>query len=158
VEAEQRQQLSKLIQKVAGETARAYNRRKGRENAFWGDNYHATVVERGGYLWGCLMYIELNMVRCGVVKHPRDWEWVGYHEIVGERQRSRLLECGAVVPAVGGGQCGRVAGQFGGGVEPADCGGPTGAGGTLDRESGRGECRVLCCGRAGRDLATGDGG
>jgi putative transposase len=83
VEAEQRQQLSKLMQKVAGETARAYNRRKGRENAFWGDNYHATVVEGGGYLWGCLVYIELNVVRCGVVKHPRDWEWVGYHEIVG---------------------------------------------------------------------------
>jgi putative transposase len=37
-------------------------------------------------------YIELNMVRCGAVKHPRQWEWVGYHEIMGRRQRYRLLD------------------------------------------------------------------
>jgi hypothetical protein len=27
-----------------------------------------------------------------VVSHPRDWEWVGYHEIMGSRQRYRLLD------------------------------------------------------------------
>ena len=40
----------------------------------------------------CAIYIELNMVRCGVVKHPSEWEWVGYHEIMGRRQRYRLLD------------------------------------------------------------------
>jgi hypothetical protein len=35
---------------------------------------------------------ELNMVRCGVVTHPREWEWVGYHEILGKRRRYRLLD------------------------------------------------------------------
>jgi len=51
--------------------ARAYNRRKNPSNAFWGDNFHATLVEDGRYLWRCLCYIELNMVRCGVVAPPR---------------------------------------------------------------------------------------
>lgn len=32
------------------------------------------------------------MVRCGVVGHPREWEWVGYHEIMGKRRRYRLLD------------------------------------------------------------------
>ena len=32
------------------------------------------------------------MVRCGVVEHPRDWAWVGYHEIMGIRQRYRLID------------------------------------------------------------------
>jgi putative transposase len=77
---------------VAGEFARAYNRRKGRTNAFWGDNYHATLVEEGTYLWRCLCYIELNMVRAGVVSHPREWPWAGYHEIMGERKRNRLFD------------------------------------------------------------------
>ena len=27
-----------------------------------------------------------------VVSHPRQWEWVGYHEIMGRRQRYRLLD------------------------------------------------------------------
>ena len=32
------------------------------------------------------------MVRCGVVGHPREWEWLGYHEIMGHRRRYRLLD------------------------------------------------------------------
>jgi len=92
VDAADRLEVSGLMQKVAGETARAYNRRKGRLNAFWGDNYHATLVEGGEYLWRCIVYLQLNMVRCGVVTHPREWEWLGYHEIMGQRVRYRLLD------------------------------------------------------------------
>jgi hypothetical protein len=32
------------------------------------------------YLWECLQYVELNMVRCGAVAHPDQWEWSGYGE------------------------------------------------------------------------------
>ena len=74
------------MQGGAGEFARAYNRRQGRTNAFWGANFDATLVEEGNYLWRCLCYIELNMVRAGVVS---EWEWVGYHEIMDERKRTR---------------------------------------------------------------------
>ena len=91
-DALEREQLSGFMREVEGEFAKEYNRRKKRSNAFWGDRYHATLVEGGDYLWRCLCYIELNMVRCGVVKHPRDWQWVGYHEIMGERQRYRVLD------------------------------------------------------------------
>jgi putative transposase len=92
VDAPERDQLSGFMREVEGEFAKAYSRRKHRDNAFWGDPYHATAVEAGDYLWRCLCYVELNMVRCGVVKHPRDWRWVGYHEIMGVRQRYRVLD------------------------------------------------------------------
>jgi putative transposase len=92
MDAEERSQISGLMRTVAGEFARAYNRRKERMNAFWGDNFHATLVEEGSYLWRCLCYIELNMVRCGRVAHPREWDWLGYHEIMGQRQRYRVLD------------------------------------------------------------------
>jgi putative transposase len=65
LDASQREEISGLMREVAGEFARYYNRRKERTNAFWGDNFHATLVEGGDYLWRCLCYIELNMVRCG---------------------------------------------------------------------------------------------
>ena len=90
--AAERLEVSAFMREIASEFARAYNRRKDRANAFWGDNYHATLVEDGEYLWQCLCYIELNMVRCGVVEHPRDWAWVGYHEIMGSRRRYRLVD------------------------------------------------------------------
>jgi putative transposase len=92
IDAEDRLEVSGFMRKVAGEFARAYNRRKKRMNAFWGDNFHATLVDSDEYLWRCLRYIELNMVRCGVVAHPKEWEWVGHHEIMGDRSRYRLLD------------------------------------------------------------------
>lgn len=92
LDAEEPMEISGLMRTVAGEFARAYNRRKERMNAFWGDNFHATLVEEGDYLWRCLCYIELNMVRCGKVAHPQDWEWLGYPEIMGQRQRYRLMD------------------------------------------------------------------
>jgi putative transposase len=92
IDAEDRLEVSELMRNAAGEFARLYNRRKRRINAYWGDNFHATLVEDGSYLWRCLCYIELNMVRCGVVSHPREWDWVGYHEIMGLRRRYRLVD------------------------------------------------------------------
>jgi putative transposase len=61
-------------------------------NAFWGDNFHAELVEEGTYRWRCLFYSELNMVRCRRVTHPREWEGLGYHEMMGQRQRYRVLD------------------------------------------------------------------
>lgn len=54
IDAEDRLEVSGFMQKVAGEFGRSYNRRKGRMNAFWGDNFHATLVDTGDYLWRCL--------------------------------------------------------------------------------------------------------
>src|SRR5205823_8602140 len=47
VDVEERLDVSGLMRSVAGQLARAYNGRKKRLNAFWGDNFHATLVEGG---------------------------------------------------------------------------------------------------------------
>ena len=102
VDTDDKHRVSRFMQTVAGDFARAYNRRKGRTNAVWGDSYHATLIDSGVYLERCQRYIELNMVRCGVVNHPREWEWVGYHEILGRRQRYRLLDLDRLCWRLGG--------------------------------------------------------
>jgi putative transposase len=68
-----------------------YNARKQRKGAFWEDRYHATAVESGEHLQRCLVYIDLNMVRAGVVRHPAAWEHGGYHEIQNPRERYALV-------------------------------------------------------------------
>jgi hypothetical protein len=35
--------------------------------------------------------IDLNMVRAGVVRHPGDWMYGGYHEIQNSKQRYSLI-------------------------------------------------------------------
>lgn len=84
--------VSRLMQLASGATAAAYNKRKGREGSMWEHPFHATIVETGRHLLNCLCYVDLNMVRAGRVRHPSDWRWCGYHELVGQRQRYRLLD------------------------------------------------------------------
>jgi len=79
------------IRLAASCTAREYNQRKSRSGAFWEDNYHATAIESGTHLIQCMLYIDFNMVRAGVVKIPEEWAFSGYNEIFKNRQRYRLI-------------------------------------------------------------------
>lgn len=83
--------VAAMMQQAAGEFARDYNRRKERSGAFWEGRYHVTMVDSERYLWECLLYVELNMVRCGEVVHPGQWEWSGFKEMMGARKRNQLL-------------------------------------------------------------------
>jgi putative transposase len=84
--------LSRFMQQLEGEFAEYYNLRKHCSGAFWGERFHSTMIDGSDHLWNCLRYIDLNMVRAGVVCHPNEWPWCGYHELVGTRQRFRLLD------------------------------------------------------------------
>ncbi len=84
------------MQLLEGSVAGAYNRRKQRLGSYWQDRYSATAVETGEHLWRCMTYVDLNMVRAGVVAHPRDWPRAGYHEIVRPMQRHRIVNRDAV--------------------------------------------------------------
>ena len=83
--------IPKSIKLVAGRTAQEYNQRKNRNGAFWEDRYHATAVSSDRHLIQCLLYIDLNMVRAGVVTHPSEWNFGGYNEIQKPRKRYALI-------------------------------------------------------------------
>ena len=80
------------MQLIAGLTGQDYNRRKHRNGAFWEDRYHATAVEKEQHLIQCMIYIDLNMVRAGVVSHPSEWQWTGYNELLRPKSRYRLID------------------------------------------------------------------
>ncbi len=79
------------IKLVAGRTGQEYNIRKHRKGAFWEDRYHATAIESEEHLLKCLTYIDLNMVRNGVVAHPSEWSFGGYNEIQKPRRKNILI-------------------------------------------------------------------
>ena len=84
--------LPKTIQLTAGRTAQEYNLRKNRKGAFWKDRYHATAVQDDDHLIRCMVYIDLNMVRAGVVSHPSEWPFSGYNEIQDPPRRYSLID------------------------------------------------------------------
>ena len=85
------------MQLIAGSTAKKYNIRKARGGGYWEDRYHATAVESGDHLLRCMIYIDLNMVRTGVVRHPKEWADCGYHEIFEPRTRYKILDQGSLL-------------------------------------------------------------
>jgi putative transposase len=80
------------LQLAAGRTGQEYNQRKQRKGAFGEDRYHTTAVESGDHLARCLVYIDTNMVRVGVVAHPGQWTYCGYHEIQEPRKKKVLID------------------------------------------------------------------
>jgi putative transposase len=88
----ERDVIPNSIQLVAGRTGQEYNQRKGRRGAYWEDRYHATAVESGDHLARCMVYMDTNMVRAGVVKHPSMWPFCGYNEIQDPRRKNVLID------------------------------------------------------------------
>lgn len=84
--------IADAMQLIAGRTAQEYNRRQGRHGAFWEDRYHATAVAGELHLERCMLYIDMNMVRAGAVRHPENWSASGYHETQHPRRRGARLD------------------------------------------------------------------
>jgi putative transposase len=92
VDGKTRNTIPDSIKLIAGRTAQEYNQRKKRKGAFWEDRYHATAIQSDEHLVKCMTYIDLNMVRTGVVKHPSQWAFSGYNEIQKPRQRYQIID------------------------------------------------------------------
>ena len=101
VEDGDNRELAKSMQLIAGRTAQEYNTRKKREGALWSDRYHATAVDTDHYLIRCLVYIDLNMVRAGVVNHPLQWPQSGFNEIQHPPERYRIIDRDRLCELVG---------------------------------------------------------
>lgn len=84
--------IAKSLQLVAGRTAQEFNQRKKRKGAFWEDRYHATAVETDEHLAKCIVYIDLNMVRAGVVSHPSEYRLSGFNEIQNPPKRYSVID------------------------------------------------------------------
>jgi putative transposase len=89
--------IAKSLQLIAGRTAQEYNQRKQRKGAFWEDRYHATAIASDEHFLRCLVYIDMNMVRAGVVQHPGEWAHGGYREIQQPPKRYRIINIPALM-------------------------------------------------------------
>jgi len=89
--------IAKGMQLAAGQTAREFNQNQDRTGAFWEDRYHATAIDSENYLLNCMIYIDLNMIRAGVINNPMEWPYGGFREIMGGRVDYPLIAMEAVM-------------------------------------------------------------
>ena len=109
--------IPRSIQLIAGRTAQDYNRRKKRKGAFWEDRYQATAVQADSHFVQCMLYIDLNMVRAGVVGYPSKWAFCGYNEIQSPPQRYSIIDRKRLMELVGIGVGGELSGTHKGWVD-----------------------------------------
>ena len=67
-----------------------FNKTNGRYGPLWSDRFKSVLVEgRGNPLQTMAAYIDLNPVRAGLVKDPKDYRFCGYAEAVAGKPEAR---------------------------------------------------------------------
>lgn len=66
-----------------------FNKHHERRGTLWEDRYKSTMVEGGAAALGIMAaYIDLNPVRAGLVRDPKDYPWSGYGAAVAGASRA----------------------------------------------------------------------
>ncbi len=95
--------LSLFVKEVKERFSRWFNKRHGRRGTLWMDRFKSVLVEgKGEALRTMAAYIDLNPVRAGLVKDPKDYRWCGYAEALGGSRRAQRGLCKALGKPVDG--------------------------------------------------------
>ena len=76
--------LSRLMRHINGVYTQTYNRRHRKVGHLFQGRFKAVLVDRGAYFLEVCRYVDLNPVRAGMVRHPRDWRHSSYRAHAGE--------------------------------------------------------------------------
>jgi len=95
--------LSLFVKEVKERFSRWFNKRRSRRGTLWMDRFKSVLVEgKGAPLRTMATYIDLNPVRAGLVKDPKDYRWCGYAEALGGSRRAQRGLCKALGKPVDG--------------------------------------------------------
>ncbi len=82
--------LSQYMKTLKQRYSQWYNRHASRRGTLWEERFKSVVVEGSrNALLTMAAYIDLNAVRAGMVKDPKDYRWSGYGEALGGSRRAR---------------------------------------------------------------------
>jgi putative transposase len=77
--------IPQMMQAVGRRYCRNFNIRQARSGTLWEGRYRSTLIQAERYLLACMVYMDLNPVRAGMVADPADYFWSSYQNYVGRR-------------------------------------------------------------------------
>ena len=77
--------LPQMMQAVGRSYVRYFNDTHRRTGTLWEGRYKSTVIQTERYLLACMVYIDLNPVRAGMVAQARDYPWSSHAHYLGLR-------------------------------------------------------------------------
>lgn len=82
--------LPKMMQAVGRRYVRYFNDSQKRSGTLWEGRYKSTLIQSERYLLACMVYIDLNPVRAGLVAQARDYPWSSHGHYTGQRIDKRI--------------------------------------------------------------------
>ncbi len=86
--------LGRFMKMVKQQFTNWYNRRNARRGTLWEARYKSVLVEDGEAARVMAAYIDLNPVRAGMTRDPKDYRWCSYAEAVSGGARGALSRRG----------------------------------------------------------------
>ena len=77
--------VPQMMQALGRSYVRYFNGRQDRTGTLWEGRYKSTLIQAEKYLLACMVYIDLNPVRAGLVAHPADYPWSSHLHYIGRR-------------------------------------------------------------------------
>lgn len=71
-------ELSQIMKGINLSYAQHYKNRYKHTGHFWQDRFKSILISKDEYLLACGSYVELNPVRAGMVKDPKEYRWSSY--------------------------------------------------------------------------------
>lgn len=81
---ETKEGLPQMMQAVGRAYVRYFNVRHKRTGTLWEGRYRSNLIESERYLLACMVYIDLNPVRAGMIARPEDYRWSSYRHSIGQ--------------------------------------------------------------------------
>jgi putative transposase len=78
--------LPTMMQAVGRSYVRYFNDQTSRTGTLWEGRYRSTLVQADAYLLACMVYMDLNPVRAGMVADPAEYLWSSHRHYIGRAQ------------------------------------------------------------------------
>ena len=76
-------EIGKIMQKIAGDYAKTYNKRYGYRGHLFEDRYRSCLVKDDEYFLQTSRYIHLNPVKAHMSECPEHYKWSSYNTMIG---------------------------------------------------------------------------
>ena len=77
--------LPLMMQAVGRRYVRYFNDIQGRTGTLWEGRYRSTVIQAERHLLPCMVYIDSNPVRSGLMRDAKDYPWSSHARYIGQR-------------------------------------------------------------------------
>ena len=83
--------LSRMMQHLGRDYVRYFNTKHTRTGTLWEGRFRSSLIQTERYLLACMVYMDLNPVRAGMVAQALDHAWSSHAHYVGARQDNWLV-------------------------------------------------------------------